>query len=43
MVIFDDYGFHTCDGITRLVNSLKMDKDKRVMHNLNGHAVLVKL
>lgn len=43
MVIFDDYGFHTCNGITQLVNGLKADKDKRVIHNLNGHALLVKI
>jgi O-methyltransferase len=43
VIVFDDYGFHTCNGITKYVNELKLDKDKVVIHNLNGHAIIVKV
>lgn len=43
IVVFDDYGFDACQGITVLVNSLKSDKDKIIIENLNGHAILVKI
>jgi O-methyltransferase len=43
LVVFDDYGFSSCDGITSLVNQYMGDADKRVIHNLNGHAVVVKV
>jgi O-methyltransferase len=43
IVVFDDYGFRDCDGITKLVEDMMLDEDKHVFHNLNGHAVLVKL
>jgi O-methyltransferase len=42
VVVFDDYGFPGCDGVTRLVNELS-GSDKVVIHNLNGHAVVVKV
>jgi O-methyltransferase len=43
MIVFDDYGFHTCDGIARYVEERRLDADKLVIHNLNGHAIFVKL
>jgi O-methyltransferase len=43
IVVFDDYGFIGCTGITRLVNEERLKKDRLVIHNLNGHAVLIKL
>jgi len=43
MVIYDDYGFHSCVGITRLVNEERLKPDRLVIHNLNGHAVMIKL
>lgn len=43
LVVFDDYGFRSCDGITRLVNEHRGRPDARIIHNLNGHAVLVKV
>jgi O-methyltransferase len=43
IIVFDDYGFRHCDGITKLVNDMMLDKDKHIFHNLNGHAVIVKL
>lgn len=42
IVVFDDYGFSTCEGVTRLVNEERNKKDRAVIHNLNGHAVLMK-
>ena len=43
IIVFDDYGFKTCTGITTLINELKNDKDKIVVENLNGHAVIIKI
>jgi len=43
VVIFDEYGFYGCEGITRLVQEQRCASDKLVIHNLNGHAVLVKI
>lgn len=40
-VIFDDYGFWGCEGITRLCNELK-PVDGVFFYNLNGHAIFVK-
>ncbi len=43
IIVFDDYGFKTCTGITTLINELKNDKDKIVVENLNGHAIIIKI
>ena len=43
VIIFDDYGFHYCDGVTSYVNEQKGKSDRIVIHNLNGHAVMIKL
>lgn len=43
VVVFDDYGFYGCEGVTRLVNELSAEDGFVVVHNLNGHAVLVKV
>jgi O-methyltransferase len=42
VVIYDDYGFATCDGITRLVNERYLQEGAVTLHNLNGHAVVIK-
>jgi O-methyltransferase len=42
IVVFDDYGFQACDGVTRLVDEESLAPDRVVVHNLNGHAVMVK-
>lgn len=42
ILVFDDYGFHHCDGITRLVNELSQTGDWLFVYNLNGHAILIK-
>jgi O-methyltransferase len=41
VVVFDDYGFQGCEGVTRFVNEIS-SSDHRLIHNLNGHAILVK-
>lgn len=43
VIIFDDYGFPTCDGVTRLVNELRDMEGAIMIHNLNGHAILIKI
>ncbi len=43
VIVFDDYGFHTCTGITRFVNEQKEKQDRIIIHNLNGHAIMVKV
>jgi O-methyltransferase len=41
-VIFDDYGFWGCEGITKLCNDIKLH-DSSFIHNINGHAIFIKL
>jgi O-methyltransferase len=41
MVVFDDYGFISCNGVTQLVNDLQLPNSSLV-YNLNGHAILIK-
>lgn len=41
-IIFDDYGFSTCEGVTALVNEIRNDDEFTFVHNLNGHAILIK-
>jgi len=43
MVVYDDYGFRHCEGITAFVGEQFGEPDRRVIHNLNGHAVIVKV
>ena len=43
IVVFDDYGFPNSDGIRHFVNEERSKKDRLVIHNLNGHAILIKL
>ena len=42
VVVYDDYGFKTCDGITRLVNERIPKVGALTIHNLNGHALTIK-
>jgi O-methyltransferase len=42
VVVFDDYGFPACPGVTKLVDEQRMRDDRLVVHNLNGHGLLVK-
>ncbi len=43
IIVFDDYGFHTCSGIARYVEAQRHKTDRVVIHNLNGHAVIIKI
>jgi O-methyltransferase len=42
-IVFDDYGFYQCGGVARYVDELRMQGDCLVIHNLNGHALCIKL
>jgi O-methyltransferase len=42
VVVFDDYGFRGCEGVTSFVNEL-LFREHLFVHNLNGHAILVKI
>jgi O-methyltransferase len=42
VIVFDDYGFQYCSGVTRFVDDLRGSGDRVVIHNLNGHAIVVK-
>jgi O-methyltransferase len=42
VVVFDDYGFHDCEGVTRFVNEAARRPDALFFHNVNGHGVIVK-
>jgi len=43
MIVFDDYGFKGCDGIAAFVDEERAKKDRLIFHNLNGHAVMIRL
>jgi O-methyltransferase len=43
VIIFDDYGFNTCNGITKYVNEQFSAKDKICLYNINGHAIFIKI
>ncbi len=47
IIVFDDYGFYSCDGVTKYVDDLMLDSEIseqfRFVHNLNGHAILIKI
>jgi O-methyltransferase len=42
ILIYDDYGFYGCEGVTALVDEEYGLRDRAVVHNLNGHAVVIK-
>jgi O-methyltransferase len=43
VVVFDDYGFDGTGGVREYVDELRGPADRLVVHNLNGHALVVKL
>jgi O-methyltransferase len=43
IIIFDDYGFSSTDGITNFVNEQQNLEDRIIVHNLNGHAIMIKI
>lgn len=42
IVVYDDFGLYTTSGIARHVEEQMLLKDRFVLYNLNGHAVLIK-
>ncbi|TVR93127.1 MAG: methyltransferase [Spirochaetaceae bacterium] len=42
-VIYDDYGFYGCEGVTAYVHEIMQDQRMRVVANLNGQALAIKL
>ena len=43
IIVSDDYGFMGCEGITKFINEERKKKDRLVIHNLNGHAIIIKI
>jgi O-methyltransferase len=43
VIVYDDYGFPNCRGVTRFVEEDRHRSDRLVIHNLNGHAISVKV
>lgn len=42
IVVFDDYGFYSCGGVTRMVDQMRGLPDRLVLYNVNGHALVIK-
>ena len=42
IIVFDDYGFSSCSGITKLCEEYETDDRFFFIHNWNGHCVLIK-
>ena len=42
IAVFDDYGFPACPGVTQFVDEQRGLEDRLVLHNLNGHGIVVK-
>jgi len=43
VIVYDDYGFKGCKGIATHVEEQLSCRDRIIIHNLNGHAVIVKI
>jgi O-methyltransferase len=42
VVAFDDYGFPACPGVTQFGDEQRGLRDRLVLHNLNGHGLVIK-
>jgi O-methyltransferase len=42
IIVYDDYGWDTTPGVARYVDGQIPLKDRIVLHNLNGHAIVIK-
>lgn len=42
-IVFDDYGFSGCEGVTRYCEELKLVQGYRFIYNLNGHALFIRV
>lgn len=43
VIVYDDYGFYGCEGVTAFGNEEYQRNDRLFLHNLSGQAVVVKL
>lgn len=43
IIVYDDYGSSSTDGITQFVEEQMNLTDRLIIHNLNGHAIVLKL
>lgn len=43
IMVFDDYGFGACKGVTKAVNEYFNMKDRLIIYNINGQAIMIKL
>jgi len=43
LLVYDDYGFPNCRGVTRFVEEDRRRSDRIVIHNINGHAITMKV
>ncbi|MEI6304732.1 MAG: TylF/MycF/NovP-related O-methyltransferase [Candidatus Taylorbacteria bacterium] len=43
IIVYDDYGFLGCDGITKFVEESKRLSDRLTIYNINGHAITIKI
>ncbi len=43
LIVFDDYGFSGCEGVTTYCEELRQNPDFHFIHNLNGHAIFIKM
>ncbi len=42
IIVYDDYGFPGCDGVRKFLDEWQSATNCIFMHNLNGHAVIIK-
>ncbi len=42
IVVYDDYGSFNCGGVTAHVEEQRRCADRLLIHNLNGHAIVVR-
>jgi O-methyltransferase len=43
VLVFDDYGFSGCEGVTEYCNELRAHDSLRFVYNLNGHAIFIRV
>lgn len=42
IIVYDDYGFSGTQGVTKYVDAQRHKKDRIVLHNINGHGIIIK-
>lgn len=42
LIVYDDYGFAHCEGVTHWVDEQRSRPGRVTIHNLNGHAIVIK-